>query len=573
MPRYIALALFLACAVAFARGDQQPPVKTVTTGVLVDVTVVDRNGQAVLDLNPDEFELSEDAVRQQLVSVTLVQNGVARLAKPAPAGQLAGYDPGAPGTPGADSVPSVTAILFDRLSPDARPLARKAALAYVQTLTPPHDYAGVFLADLSLRTFSPFTNQQQSLARAIDQLAGTAPANTARGAEQGSPRVQGLDPTQPTTAGAESAGGFVNALEREKRLNEMKAQDPSEWMMARMELRMREGYQHFLEELEGQSSLAGLRAVVSSMADLPGRKSILYFTESLPITSQVKPKFDALIGEANRANITVYPVDAVGLRVHSKEMELSRNVGVAGAQGVGDAQREKGAWTKELENQDQMLSSRPTAVLGRLAKDTGGFLLENTNDLSAGVARMEQERTTYYLLGYQPTNTKMDGTFRKVSVKVKRPKVTVRARPGYVAAVPLNFRPLILQREERGARDLLAAGGDPDPQLVRPRRQRADRHPADLLHAGAGGRGQLQWRFGDREPVAQELRGGRRIVHVSVQREVERKLRVRGFLNRLAEIRIQQRVADVQRPRVAGRSIVLVLLGTTDEHKAAHSDP
>jgi len=74
------------------------------------------------------------------------------------------------------------------------------------------------------------------------------------------------------------------------------------------------------------------------------------------------------------------------------------------------------------------------AVLGRLAKDTGGFLLENTNDLAGGVARMQQERTTYYLLAYQPTNTKFDGKFRKITVKVKRPKTTVRARPGYVAA-------------------------------------------------------------------------------------------------------------------------------------------
>jgi hypothetical protein len=46
---------------------------------------------------------------------------------------------------------------------------------------------------------------------------------------------------------------------------------------------------------------------------------------------------------------------------------------------------------------------------------------------------MQRERTTYYLLAYQPTNTKNDGTFRKISVKVKRSKVTVRARPGYVA--------------------------------------------------------------------------------------------------------------------------------------------
>ena len=430
-----ALKLALAFAIVFVcsvRG-QQPPVKTVTTGVLVDVTVVDRNGQTVLDLTPDEFEVSEDGVRQQLVSVTLVQNGVARLARPAPAGQLAGYDPGAPVTAGADSVPSVTAILFDRLSPDARPLARTAALAYLSTLRSSHDYAGVFLADLSLRTFSPFTNQQPDLARAVDRVAETAPANTASTSVPESPRIQGMDPNQAPTSGAESGGGFVSALQREERLKNMGFVEAA---LARMELRMRESYVQSMAELEGHASLAGLRAVVSSFASLRGRKSVLYFTESLPISSQVKPKFEALIAEANRANVTVYPVDAAGLRVHSKEAELARNVGVAAAQGIGDVKRDEGAWTKELEKQEQMLSSRPTAVLGRLAKDTGGFLLENTNDLGAGVARMQRERTTYYLLGYQPTNTKMDGRFRKVSVKVKRPKVTVRARPGYVAVAP-----------------------------------------------------------------------------------------------------------------------------------------
>jgi VWFA-related protein len=120
--------------------------------------------------------------------------------------------------------------------------------------------------------------------------------------------------------------------------------------------------------------------------------------------------------------------------VQSKEAEVARNVNLAGAQGLGDAAREDGAWTKELERQNQLVESRPSAILGRLAKETGGFLIENTNDLGAGVARMQQERTTYYLLGYEPTNATMDGKFRRVSVKVKRSKVSVRARPGYLAA-------------------------------------------------------------------------------------------------------------------------------------------
>ncbi len=83
-------------------------------------------------------------------------------------------------------------------------------------------------------------------------------------------------------------------------------------MMAVIMLRMEEGYRRFLDEYEGQSSIAGLRVVVNALGALPGRKSILYFTETLPISTTLKQKFDALIGEANRANITVYPVDAVG---------------------------------------------------------------------------------------------------------------------------------------------------------------------------------------------------------------------------------------------------------------------
>jgi len=419
--RRAALSVFLAAALTCLVSGQQPPVKTVTTGAIVDVTVVDAKGNAVVDLAPEDFEVSEDGVRQRVVSVMLVERGGVR-----PLAAAAGSDPTA--TPPV----GVPAILFDRLSPESRPLAHRAALAYVSTLEPPHDYAGVFLADSALRTFQPFTNERAKLGRAVDAISATAPANTAAAAEPERKRLNGLDPNLPPTAGAESSGaGLGSIAEREYRLKNMAG---PEKRMAQIELRMREGYARFIAELDGQWSLAGLRAVVSGLSELPGRKSILYFTEKLPITDRLKPRFDALIGEANRANITVYPVDASGLRVHSTEGQLKRNIDVAGAQGLGDEQRDKGAWTKDLERQNDLLNSRVGAVLGRLAKDTGGFVLENTNDLAAGVARMQLERTTYYLLAYQPTNTKLDGKFRKITVKVKRPKTTVRARLGYLAA-------------------------------------------------------------------------------------------------------------------------------------------
>jgi VWFA-related protein len=433
--RLVVLALTAASAAA---QSQAPVVKTTTTGVVIDVTALDKDGKPVADLQPADFDLTEDGVRQEIASVTFVRGGVGESRSGRPPAQAAASDapvPVAGTTPPSSAVtpamPSVTAILFDRLSPEVRPLAGRAALAYVSTLVPPRDYAGVFLADVALKTFQPFTSTQDTLRSAVARAVSTAPSNlTTKSESFGSSRIQNLDPNQSPTVGAEVAGGYINALDREKKLTEGA---DSEKLLRQMELRMTESYHQFLAESEGQASLAGLRAVVKGLSVLPGRKSILYFTEALTVTDRLKSRFDILIGEANRANVSVFTVDAVGLRVHSKEAELGRNVEVAGAQGVGDARRGDGPYTKDLERQEQMLTSRPSAVLGRLAKETGGFLLENTNDLGAGVARMQQERTTYYLLAYQPTNPAQDGKFRRVAVKVKRPKVTVKSRAGYLA--------------------------------------------------------------------------------------------------------------------------------------------
>lgn len=432
-----ALVSSLLLAVASPPPAQQPPVtRMTTTGVLIDVSVVDRQGRPVLDLRPEEFELEEDGKRQQIGAVSLVHAGVSRAAESATQPPTAPTGVQAPaGAPPAgtltDDTPSVTAILFDRLTNEMRPLAHRAAQAHVASMSSPRDYTGVFLADTSLRTFASFTNNTDDLRAAVDRLGVTPAANVSPEAERAAyPRVSGrVDPSSPVTPGAESRSGWINPMEREKYLQ---TEDYAERQLRQIELRMMETFRPMLEEFHGHASLAALRAVVGSMAMLPGRKSILYFAEALPLTDAVKPKFEALIQEANRHNITFYAVDAAGLRVHSEEARLGRNLEVAGSQGIGDSQRGQGAWTKDIERQSDLLSSRVS--LGRLAKETGGFLIDNTNDLASGFARMQQERTTYYLLAYQPANTSTDGKFRGVKVKVKRPRVTVRARPGYVAA-------------------------------------------------------------------------------------------------------------------------------------------
>ena len=251
-----------------------------------------------------------------------------------------------------------------------------------------------------------------------------------------SARAQSLDPTTSPTAGAESQGGAASVAERIRRERQM---DPQELALARMEIAMEEGYRQFLAEHQGQATIAGLRSVVNSLATAPGRKSVVYFSEGIQITDRTRPLFESLIQAANRGNVTIYAIDAAGLRVQSQEAELGRQVAVAGAQGIGDVGR-GGAWTRDLEKQSQYVSSRPAAAMSRLADETGGFLLQNTNDLAAGVGRMQQERTTYYLLAYQSTNPALDGSFRKVTINVKRHGVRLHGRSGYVAT-PLPVLP------------------------------------------------------------------------------------------------------------------------------------
>jgi len=59
-----------------------------------------------------------------------------------------------------------------------------------------------------------------------------------------------------------------------------------------------------------------------------------------------------------------------------------------------------------------------------------------TNDYTPGINSIFEENRSYYLIGYNPANTKTDGTFRRLEVKVNREGVDVRTRDSYYAPKP-----------------------------------------------------------------------------------------------------------------------------------------
>jgi VWFA-related protein len=91
------------------------------------------------------------------------------------------------------------------------------------------------------------------------------------------------------------------------------------------------------------------------------------------------------------------------------------------------------------------------------AAATGGFAVTNTDDFSGGVDRIVADLDNYYLLGFYPADSTKSG-YRELSVSVKTPGATIRARPGYEVGPPPKAR----------TSDALAALADdtlPDPGL------------------------------------------------------------------------------------------------------------
>lgn len=124
-------------------------------------------------------------------------------------------------------------------------------------------------------------------------------------------------------------------------------------------------------------------------------------------------QFTRLLDEANRANASFYPVDPRGLTVFDNPI---------------------GPNTPPPINVDRMQGRQRSTALRTLASATDGTAVVDTNNIGPALTRVVADLSSYYLLGYYSTNTKLDGKFRSLSVKVKRPGVLIRARRGYLAA-------------------------------------------------------------------------------------------------------------------------------------------
>jgi VWFA-related protein len=122
-------------------------------------------------------------------------------------------------------------------------------------------------------------------------------------------------------------------------------------------------------------------------------------------------RFRTMFEQANRANVSFYTIYPRGLAVFDSPIGPRKPPPIA----------------VDIRN----LTSRQN-TLRELADNTDGIAVGmDTNNLEGAMQRIVRDLTSYYLLGYYSSNSKLDGKFREITVRVKRPEVQVRARRGY----------------------------------------------------------------------------------------------------------------------------------------------
>ena len=422
------------------------PYTSTATAILVDVVVRNKSGRPVTDLSAADFDIAEDGVRQTVDSFARVSHGGGigvGVAWRSP-GRTVAVTPGLPAPPAnvPDTPPedATTALVFDHLSAETLSLAQKAMLAYVPMTGESSVEVGVFATGPGIRVVQGYTTDRalvrQAVARVLPSGTSAEEQKADRGDELTGRRRELAGQNQSAAAGAAVGTSALARTASEFGEREI------ERRLIQTELNLIRSFDNLDRDHRGYDTSLALSAIVQSLSYRRGRKTIIFFSEGLPVSPALSATLDSVIDGANRANVTAYAVDAHGLRTKSalanprKEMEAFTEERFT--QLAAGTDRTEQPLMMAFERVSDTLTLDSRSGLARLAADTGGFLVEQSNDLASAFRRIDEDNQFHYLLTYSPTNGALDGKFRAIHVKVARPAVQVFARKGYRA---LRARP------------------------------------------------------------------------------------------------------------------------------------
>ena len=405
----IGLSALLLVVAAFSAMGQRPAtqtgdddvVKISTNLVQFDLTVTDKKGKMITDLGRDEIEIYENGERQVITNFRFVPGAAAEGQK------LKTQDQNAPPIPQntlrPEQIRRTIALVVDDLSLsfDSAYQTRRALKKFVDDQVQPGDLVAIIRTGAGIGALQQFTSDRRLLYASIEKIKWNP---------QGNAGISAFAPIE-----AEPDTSLQDGVDDEADAADDQTAGPGQSLDS------------FRTALFATGTLGALKYIVTGMNELPGRKSVILFSDGFKISGgddatdrRVLDFLLALVEAANRASVVFYTIDARGLVT----------IALTAADNVADPSAD--AINSALADRRDQLSDNQEG-LSYLASETGGLAIKNTNDLSGGVARILADQS-YYLIGYEPDADTFDPEkrkFNKLNIKVTRKDAKARYRSGF----------------------------------------------------------------------------------------------------------------------------------------------
>ena len=375
--------------------------------VLTNILVRDKKtGELVRDLREKDFTILENGKPQQIASFDFenVDQAAALNEATITGGSPSGVFSAKSGTATQEALHDhrLIVLFFDLTSmqPDDLERAQRVARNYIEHQMQPVDLVAVLSLNSSLTLDQDFTANKQLLLKAVGRYSGT----------QGSGYELG---GTSTTNQVEDTTSFTP--------------DESEY-----------------NDLNTDRELFAIEDISRALAHINEKKSLLYFSGGIQRDGiENQASLHAAVNAAVRANLSIYSIDSRGLQAISPLGDASSGSlrGVSAYSGLA-AQN----------NFDTNFNTQE--VMATLSTDTGGKAFFDGNDFSPAFQRIQADTSAYYVIGFHSSDTRHDGSYRRLGVRIDRKDMKLEYRPGYYA--PADFRHSTKEDRERELQDALA---------------------------------------------------------------------------------------------------------------------
>jgi VWFA-related protein len=389
---------------------EENSIKIPTTLIQVDVSVTDEKGRIIGDLKPEDFEVYENGVKQNVTTFSFISNVRIKnestketknsVAVPIPTAQLR-----------PEQVRRTFALVVDDLSLSFESAARvrRALKKFVDEQMRDGDLVAIIRTGAGIGALQQFTTDRRQLYAAIERVKWNP---------SGKGKLNSFNPLEPTMLEQAQAMGDT----------QVEAED------LKAEKDFQEGFDDFQGSFFATGTLGALKFIVSGMQEIKGKKSVVLFSDGFQIfnktenstadASRIEEFLKQLVNLANSYSVVFYTIDARGLE--------TTNLSVQDRYVNADPRKFGQIYSEKVADRSAELFNTQDGLV-YLARETGGRAFLNQNDMNGSIDRILDDQS-YYLLGYQPDADKFDenkSRFNKLEVKVLREGVNVRYRTGF----------------------------------------------------------------------------------------------------------------------------------------------